>query len=519
MQSSERTRNILYIMADQLTPFLTGAYGHPVVKTPNLDRLAQQGIRFDAAYTPFPLCGPARAAMATGKYASELGIYDNACVFAASEVTFCHYLTLAGYDCVASGKLHYVGPDQLHGFARRLTTDIYPEDLRWLQNRDPRRASDEAVKGKHAAQYIAPAIKAADGWNSNLSYDEETAFRAMEYLRAKGWEKRRMTTAGTDHRRQPFFLLASFHHPHDPFLPPAEFWDLYADADIQVPDYPENLDATYSLLDRWLNEWHAVDQFDVKNPDSLRIVRRAYFALVSYIDHKVGQLLNELDRSGLADETIVIFASDHGDMLGDRGMVQKRTFYEWSTRVPLIVRLPHHAQAGTIIDRPVSLLDLMPTFLDIAGVSDQPPMRGHSLLPFLEGRPVAAWNVFAESHAEGVYGTCFMLRGEQYKYVLIVHEGGMETQLFDMRRDPHEWDNLAGRPEFAAIQAELHRQVLEMFDPPAIERAIQASIPVRRVLKQWQEQTGVSWAYAPHFNATRRTLDQYLTVPRVMDKP
>jgi choline-sulfatase len=411
---------------------------------------------------------------------------------------------------VVSGKLHYVGPDQLHGFSRRLTTDIYPEDLRWLQNRDPRRASEDAVKGKHAAQYIAPAIKVSDGWNSNVSYDEEAAFRAMEYLRAKGWDKRRRTASGTDSGREPFFLLASFHHPHDPFIPPAEYWDLYADAEIEVPDYPDNLDVTYSVLDRWLNEWHAVDQFDVKNPDSLRVVRRAYYALVSYIDAKVGDLLHELERAGLDDETLVIFASDHGDMLGERGMVQKRTFYEWSTRIPLIVRLPDGAQAGTTVSQPVSLLDLMPTFLDIAGVSDPPALRGHSLLPFLEGRPVAAWNVFSESHAEGVYGTCFMLRTVQHKYVLIVHEDGTDAQLFDMQRDPDEWDNLAGRPEYAAVEDDLRRTLLAEFDPQAIEAAIRASIPKRRVLKQWQERTGVSWVYTPRFDADRRTLDQYL---------
>jgi choline-sulfatase len=508
--TSETQPNILFIMADQLTPFLTGAYDHPVVKTPNLDRLKKTGVRFDNAYTPSPLCGPARAAMATGKYASEIGVYDNASIFPSNELTMCHYLTLAGYDCVASGKLHYVGADQLHGFSRRLTTDIYPEDLRWLQNRDPNRAGEEALKGKHASQYVAQAIRVQEGWNSNLSYDEETAFRAMEYLRAQGWEKRRKAASGNDQATQPFFLFVSFHHPHDPFLPPAEFWNLYEDAKIELPKFPDNLEETYSALDQWLNQWHAIDQYDVKDHKSLRIVRRAYYALVSYIDHKIGQLLDELARSGLDQETIVVFASDHGDMLGERGMVQKRTFYEWSVRVPLLICFPDHAYANTSVSQPVSLLDLMPTFLELAGVRDWLPIRGHSLLPLIEGKTTDSWDVFSESHAEGVYGTCFMLRTERYKYNLIVFDQGIDVQLFDMVDDPGEWRNLAGRPEMAELEHDLNLRLLAEFNPEAIELAIRASIPVRRILKQWMEQVDVTWAYKPVFDSTKRVLDQYL---------
>ncbi len=123
--------NILLVMADQLVPFLTGAYGHPVVRTPNLDRLAERGVRFDAAYTPYPLCAPARAALLTGRYASSIGCYDNAAVFPADQPTIAHYLTNHGYDTALTGKMHFVGPDQLHGFEERLTTDIYPADFGW----------------------------------------------------------------------------------------------------------------------------------------------------------------------------------------------------------------------------------------------------------------------------------------------------------------------------------------------------------------------------------------------------
>lgn len=510
MSSKARKPNILFIMADQLMPFLTGAYGHPVVKTPNLDRMAQLGVRFDNAYTPYPLCGPTRAAIATGKYASEIGVYDNACIFPSNELTYCHYLTLAGYHCVASGKLHYIGADQLHGFARRLTTDIYPEDLRWLQNRDPALASQEQNKGNHAAQYISDAIRLEQGWYNNLSYDEEVAFRSMEFLRAKGLEKQRAIANGTDDNRQPFLLFASFHHPHDPFIPPTEYWDMYADAEIDLPHLPDNLDETYSVLDKWLNQWHGVDKYDVNDPESLAIVRRAYYALVTYIDDKVGQLLHELERNHLMNETIIIFTGDHGDMLGEKGMVQKRNFYEWSLRVPLLVQFPETEYAGTRVEHPVSLLDLMPTFLEIAEINEHLPIRGHSLMPLIKGESEIFWDVFAESHAEGIYGTCFMLRTARYKYIYIVHQNGTDVQLFDMLNDPDEWNNLADNPDYASLADNLREKLLAEFNPTAIETAIQASIPYRRILKQWSEITGVSWAYTPQFDATKRVLDQYL---------
>lgn len=511
MTKKTRKPNILFIMVDQLMPFLTGAYGHPVVKTPNLDRMAQMGVRFDNAYTPYPLCGPARAAIATGKYASEIGIYDNACIFPSNELTYCHYLTLAGYDCVASGKLHYVGADQLHGFSRRLTTDIYPEDLRWLQNRDPELASQEQYKGNHAAQYISDAIKIEQGWYNNLSYDEEVVFRSMEFLRAKGLEKQRDIANGEDDMRQPFLLFASFHHPHDPFIPPSEYWEIYENADIELPELPDKLDETYSVLDKWLNEWHGIDKYHVNDPESLKVVRRAYYALVTYIDDKVGQLLHELERNHLMDETIIIFTSDHGDMLGEKGMVQKRNFYEWSLRVPLLIKFPAAQYADKCIEKPVCLLDLMPTFLELAGIEEYLPIRGNSLLPLITGENHKYWDVFAESHAEGIYGTCFMVRTEQFKYIYIVHKDGVDVQLFDIVNDPDEWTNLAGKEDYKDIEKNLCARLLQEFNPGAIEKAIQESIPRRELLKRWSEITGVSWAYTPEFDSNKRVLDQYLT--------
>ena len=481
--------NILLIMADQLVPFLTGAYGDPVARTPHLLQLAEQGVRFDAAYTPYPLCAPARAALMTGKYASRYGCYDNAAVLPADEPTLAHYLTNAGYETVLSGKMHYIGPDQLHGFRRRLTTDVYPAGVNWVPSTD---AAGKFVGGGHARQYVPPNV-GVRSWTKFLSYDEETHFRALEYLRERG----RTTPA------EPFFLVASYHHPHDPFHVTQELWDLYADADIAVPEHPANLEATYSKMDRWLNEVHETDQANLDDPDALYQLRRAYYGLVTYIDRKVGDLLAALEQTGQRANTIVIFTSDHGDMLGEKRMVQKRCFYEWSARVPLIIQFPDASHSGRQAPEPCSLIDLLPTVLDYAGVpeNDRLPMDGTSLVDLIEGGAADERPVFSEYHVEKVRAPCFMVRQGRYKYIYIHGHG---SQLFDLESDPGEWRNLAGQPQLQELESWLRGLILAQFDPEWIAADGAASVRRRELIKAAMERNDTHWDYAPVFDATRQ---------------
>src|SRR4051794_1933180 len=424
--------NILVVMADQLVPFLTGPYGDPVAKTPNMDALARDGVRYDAAYTPYPLCAPARAAFMCGQYASRHGCYDNAAILPADVPTLAHSLTLAGYDTVLSGKMHFVGPDQLHGFETRLTTDVYPAAMDWVPTQDP---EGRFVRGGHARSYVPPRVGVVE-WSKFLAYDEETQFRALEYLRAKP--------------QRPFFMVVSFHHPHDPFQVTQELWDLYDGVDVPLPAFPERIE--YSAMDRWANEAHEVD-VDLRDPDNLRALRRAYYALVTYVDRKLGELL-----AAVPDDTVVVFASDHGDMLGERGMVQKRCFYEWSARIPLLVRMPDGTGAGTAVDTPVSLLDVAPTLLDLAGVEERLPMDGRSFAPLLDGGSEDR-TVLSEYHVEKVRAPCFMARRGQWKYVY-VH--GHDEQLFDLDADPGEWNDLV--TERRDVADELRASILDRFD-------------------------------------------------------
>ena len=411
--------NLLVLMADQLTPYMLGCYSNPLVKTPNLDALRRQSVCFDNAYTPNPLCTPARAAFMTGLYTDRLGCFDNCHDFASAQPTFAHHLTVAGYQTALCGKMHFVGPDQLHGFGRRLTTDVYPADYSWLPSfQDEEKHIMQGPWG-NACNYTGQMLRSEE-WNLFLGYDEETQFRAKEYL-----------YGAASQSQQPFCLCVSYHHPHDPFIPPQRYYDLYQGVEFPIPDPQSLQNPQATVMDRWLdNGFHRLDLYDITPPENLQQLRRCYAALVSYIDDKVGELLAVLRDTGMDENTVIVFTSDHGDMLGQRGMVQKRCFYEWSAKVPLLLRLPGMAHAGRRVSDPCSLLDVAPTLLALADPHPEYPMEcdGRSLLDALE-QPDAQRLIFSEYHGEGVLWPCYMVRRGRYKYIYIYQK---ERRLFEL---------------------------------------------------------------------------------------
>lgn len=389
-----------------------------------MQRLASRGVRFDAAYTPHPLCAPARACLVSGRLSTDIGVYDNAAPLPCDTPTIAHYLT-------AAGKMHFVGPDQHHGFLHRISHDIYPADFEWTRSRDHKQPRT------HARGYVASGIRIVDPARTGrrprtLVLDEEAHEAGLAYLRKRAADRR------------PFFLTVSYNHPHEPFHPLREFWDMYEGQTIPIPEYPQDLEARWSAMDRWLNVHHGCDTVNLRDPGSLTTLHRAYYAMVSYLDRQVGRILDERERPGLAGNTVVIFTGDHGDMLAQKGMVQKRCFYEWSARVPLILALPDGRHAGRTVPAPVSLVDVFPTLLELTGLprDRRLPLEGRSLLGHLSGEANSNRPVFCEQHSEGVYTTCFMVRRGQYKYVDI---HGRDAQLFDPAAGPGEWASLARR--------------------------------------------------------------------------
>jgi choline-sulfatase len=275
----------------------------------------------------------------------------------------------------------------------------------------------------------------------------------------------------------------SYHHPHDPFQVTQELWDLYDGVDIPIPTTPATIE--YSAMDRWANEAHETDAVDLRSPENLRALRRAYYALVTYVDRKLGELLD-----AVPENTLVVFTSDHGDMLGERAMVQKRCFYEWSARVPLLIRLPDGADAGTVVEAPVSLLDLAPTLLDLAAADERVPTDGGSLF-------APSGTVFSEYHVEKVRAPCFMVRHGRWKYVYIHGHG---EQLFDLDADPREGTNVA--PDHDTT--DLREMIFDRFDPDAIARHGAESVLRRDLIARAMALTTTRWDYSPVFDATKQ---------------
>ena len=456
--------NILFIMCDQMTALALAKYGHSVTRTPTLDAMAEQGVLFENAYTTFPLCTPARVALATGELPSTVGGYDNGAELPASVPTFAHYARLLGYQTCVSGKLHYIGPDQLHGFEERLTTDIYPASFEWTANWDkeaPQYAFD-AHGGASTTETVADAGLCAR--SMQLDYDEEVLERAVRKI----FDLRR--SADT----RPFLLKVSFTHPHDPYVITRKFWDIYSDDEIDLPA------ATALPLDQWdAHSQYLFDHFKMAKTElseqDIKRARHGYYGAISYVDHNVGVLMQALKDAGYADNTIVVFTSDHGDMMGEHGLWFKKTFYEWAMRVPLLVHAPAHFSPQRVSSN-VSHLDILPTLVEMAGGSASAlcaGLPGRSLVPVLKGGQIEGPNVIYAEHTDG--GTPrprVMVRMDQWKYVV---SRAFPPQLFDLQRDPMELRNLAGTDSLKDIEAQLLGLVNAQWDLDQLEKDVRVS--------------------------------------------
>jgi choline-sulfatase len=445
--------NILMIMADQLAAPALGAYGHPIVRSPHLDALAAGGTLFENCYCNSPLCVPSRQSMVSGRLPSAIGSYDNATELPAQVPTFLHHLRRGGYRTILAGKMHFVGPDQLHGFEERLNSDIYPATFEWTP--DWRRGM-HGNPGTSARKLLKS--RPAD-WTDQLAYDEDSQRRVLGRLESLAKEP--------DDR--PFFLCVSYTHPHDPYIISPKYWDLYEGVEIDMPAVPAEPFDRMHPLQQWLHVHHELDKYP-PTPERIIASRRGYYGMVSYVDDKVGELLAALDRLDLRDDTMILFGSDHGDMMGEHGMWFKRTFHEWSARVPLIVRRPG-APAGHRVAQSVSLVDLFPSLLDWAGLPPaEHPLDGHSFAQALDG-PLTSWKdeAVVEYMGEGMLAPMRAIRRGRYKYVYVHNEAPL---LFDLQADPSEQHNLAGQPTHAAIEASLRQAVLQGFDPASVHTAV-----------------------------------------------
>jgi choline-sulfatase len=470
--------NVLLLMADQLTPGALPFHGHPLVQAPALAALAARSAVFDAAYCNFPICAPSRYSMLSGRLPHAIDAFDNASELASEVPTMAHYLGAAGYRTILAGKMHFVGPDQLHGFDERLTTDIYPADFLWVP--DWSRGPGDRPTGVGMGHVVdaGPCVR-----NMQVDYDEEVEHVAVQKL----FDLARQPDRG------PFFMTVSFTHPHPPFVAPREHWDRYDPAAIDDPAVPE---IPYDRLDphsRWLHLAHGQDRHTI-TPAHVRRARHAYYAMVSYVDEKIGRVLDALARAELARDTVVVFCADHGEMLGERGMWFKQTFYEGSVRVPLTLAWPGRIAASRM-PGVCSLVDLLPTLLDVAaegadGVRVEPvePLDGRSLWPAATGRGAAPdGEAIAEYSSEGVCAPSRMVRRDRWKYVSTL---GLPPMLFDLHDDPRELRDLAGERRVAEVERALRERLLRDWDPALVDARVRASQRRRLFLKAESQRKG-----------------------------
>jgi choline-sulfatase len=501
--TSPERQNILVVMADQLTALALGCYGNSVVKSPNIDQLAEQGVIFDSAYSSSPLCTPARYAFMTGQNISQCGGYDNAAYMPATMPTFAHYLRLMGYRTCLSGKMHFVGPDQLHGFEDRVTTDVYPADFGWVP--DWTNPDERIDLWYHNMSSVKQAGVAAI--TNQLAYDDEVGTQAMRaiYDHARGEDER------------PLCLVTSFIHPHDPYATRQRYWDLYEDVDIPLPRVGRPPAAQQDAHSKRLEQVIALDAVSISDAEIVN-ARRAYYANVSYIDEWLGRLQATLEECDMAQNTTIIFTSDHGDMLGEFGLWYKMSFREWSCRIPMIVHNPGRFEARRV-PQPVAQVDVLPTLVDIAheatGISkpsEIDPLNGRSLLPLCDGDSSHDPDCCVSEYlAEGTGAPMLMIRRGNYKFISCLTD---PDQLFDLQADPDECDNLAPG-DSGDLLAGFQREATEYWDARAVQQKVIADQRRRRevhaALRIGRYQ---SWDFNPPRNASAEYTRSHMDLTR-----
>ncbi|MGB5865709.1 MAG: choline-sulfatase [Sulfitobacter sp.] len=483
--------NILILMVDQLNGTLFPDGPADWLHAPNLKKLAARSTRFKNAYTASPLCAPGRAAFMSGQLPSTTGVYDNAAEFASSIPTYAHHLRRAGYYTCLAGKMHFVGPDQLHGFEDRLTTDIYPADFGWTP--DYRKPGERIDWWYHNMGSVTGAGVAEI--SNQMEYDDAVAYEATRkiYELSRGLDKR------------PWCLTASFTHPHDPYVARKKYWDLYEECAHLLPDV-----ATMPYEDHDPHSQRILDANDRDNfkisEDDIKRSRRAYFANISYLDDKIGEILQTLEDT--RQEAIIVFVSDHGDMLGERGLWFKMSFFEGSSRVPMMICAPQ-MEVG-LHTTPVSNIDVCPTLCDLAGVSMDEVAEwttGQSLVPIGQGEertePVAM-----EYAAEGSYAPMVSLRYGKWKYNRCVLD---PDQLFDLDADPHELSNLAQVAAHAGTLTQLRAKSEARWDLEAYDADVRKSQARRWVVYEALRSGGYyPWDYQPLRDASEAYMRNHM---------
>jgi len=449
-------KNLIVFQSDNHARGMLGCYGHPAVRTPTLDRIAAQGVRFQNAYSPSPLCCPARAAIATGRFPHQTGYWDNALVYDGRVPSWMHRLRGQGHEVTSVGKLHFRSAEDDNSFTEELLPMHIVDGkgglvmlLRWC-GREPVRHG----------QWELYAEQSGIGGSSYQRYDVAIADRAIAWLKAHA-------KAGA----KPWTLYVSFPSAHPPFSVPERLWNLYPPERMPLPPQwrPDERPMHPSLEHvRRIMTCHAIE-----DEAMLRRVQAGYCALVTHLDEQIGRVLAAAEELGLLETTRVAYTSDHGEAAGAHGLFGKYTLLEPSAGVPLLMMGPGVPQ-GRVSHQLTSLVDLFPTICEAVGAELAPEDRdlpGTSLWPAIEGRDDLARPVFAEYHAATSVAGAYLLREGGMK---LIHHAGMSAQLFDLEQDAGETHDLAATPDGRRTVEAMTARLRTILDPEATDARAKA---------------------------------------------
>lgn len=441
-----KPQNLLILMSDEHNARMMGCAGHPLARTPNLDALAARGTRFIDAYTSCPICVPARASFATGRYIHDIEYWDNSIAYDGRVPSWGHRLQAAGVRVESIGKLHYRLEQDPTGFDKQHIPMHITGGVGMIQL-SIRKQFPDFVPPPRKRSVIAEA--ASVGESEYTQYDRRVADIATRWLH---------DAASTD---KPWVLFVSFVTPHYPLVAPKEFFDLYPIDEMPDPTYGPG--SGYQPHP-WLADLLAGG---APNPQDQRRALAAYLGLVSFMDAQIGRVLGALDAAGLRDSTRVLYTSDHGENAGKRGFWGKSNHYQEAVAVPMIVA-GEGVPVGKLSSTPASLVDAYPTVLDGVGLSaDADGVPGHSLFDLANQSDARDRIAFSEYHAAGSPSASYMLRKDRFKYIYYVR---FEPELFDLENDPEESTNLAARPEYADTVKALDAQLRAIVDPEEEDR-------------------------------------------------
>lgn len=442
--------NLIFIISDQHNRNMMGCYGSSVVRTPNLDSLAKNGVKFNNAYCNFPICMPSRASMTTGEYAHKNNYWDNACPYAGDVKGFGHRLMENGHNVTTVGKLHYKNDDPYTGF---------PDQRLPLNAVDGIGDIRSCIRTEELVSYaLGSTIKDAHwGDSSYQRFDKACAKEAVNFLKneAKNFKK-------------PWMLYVGIANPHFPLIADEKYKELYPlDKVIMPKQYVKSERPMHKAIEFTRKQMGIEEELD---EDLIKKALAVYYGMCSFMDERVGEIINILKEIGFEKNTRIIYTSDHGEMAGEHGLWHKYQMYEESVAVPLIISGPDIPK-GKVIKNNVSLIDIYPTILDGIGINlskTEKKFPGISLLPIAKGELNVNRIVFSEYQAELSTTGSFMIRNDRYKYVYFAE--GYPCQLFDLKNDPYELNDLSDKKEYQFIIEKLHKELLKICDPDEVNK-------------------------------------------------